>query len=85
MQSFTEVISRLGGPAAVALILNAKVDTVRKMAERDSVPTEHWQALIDVARDKRVRGVTYAGLAKMKRPRLKRGTSATAKKRARSS
>lgn len=75
MQSFTEVIARLGGPEAVAPIIGAKADTVRKMSERDSVPPEYWPALIDVARDKRVRGITLAKLAKMKRPRKVRSPS----------
>lgn len=75
MQSFTEVISRLGGPDVVAPILKAKVDTVRKMAWRNSVPSDYWPSLIDFARDQRVAGVTYARLAKLKKPRKARAPS----------
>lgn len=69
MQSYSDLIARLGGPAGVAPIIGAKVETVRKMADRESIPSQYWAALITAARTKRVSGVTFASLAGMKKPR----------------
>lgn len=69
MDSFTAIIEVLGGPSVVASAINANTEAVRKMARRNSVNTEYWEGLIELARERRVSGVTYAALTKIKPPR----------------
>lgn len=69
MNTFSDIIARLGGPSGLAPIIGANPEAIRKMAQRESVPSEYWPALIDAARAKRVRGVTLAKLTQMKTPR----------------
>lgn len=62
MDSFSSVITALGGPAVVGPAIDAEADTVRKMAARRSVRSKYWPALIRLARVKKVAGVTTANL-----------------------
>lgn len=69
MDTFSQIIARLGGPAIVASLIEAKHEAVRKMAKRESIPPEYWPALIDAARAKRMSGVTLAKLSRLRKPR----------------
>jgi hypothetical protein len=69
MDSFSTIIQALGGPSVVASAINANTEAVRKMARRNSVNTEYWESLIELARERRVAGITYAALTKIKPPR----------------
>lgn len=53
----------------MASAIKANTEAVRKMARRNSVSSEYWHDLIELARERRVAGVTYAVLTKIKPPR----------------
>lgn len=66
------IIELLGGTRAVLDKLNAlrsvnagpmPLTTVASWAARESIPIDHWPALIELAREKRTPGVTYETLA----------------------
>jgi hypothetical protein len=63
MHSFTEVIDRLGGSAAVARGLGRRAGTVRQWRNRNSVPPVHWSRLVAYARARGEAGVTHEILA----------------------
>jgi hypothetical protein len=65
------IIELLGGTRPVLDKLNAlrlasagsmPLTTVASWAARESIPIEHWPALIELAREKRIAGVTYESL-----------------------
>ncbi len=45
MRSHSEII-RTVGEAAVAQLLNVPALTVRSWAQRDSIPSKHWETLV---------------------------------------
>ncbi|MFO1080828.1 MAG: hypothetical protein U1E23_09410 [Reyranellaceae bacterium] len=63
MQSFCDLIDKLGGPVVLAPVLGQTQDAVRKMRARNRVAPMHWRALIDLAREQGVRGVTVERIA----------------------
>lgn len=82
MDSFSSIIDALGGPAVVAPAISANTEAVRKMASRNSVRPEYWERLIDLARERRVAGVTYAALTRIAPPRKRREPNKTKRARA---
>jgi hypothetical protein len=65
MDSFSSLFKALGGPDEVARKLNRTPDAIYKMAQRQSVMPKHWPLLVELARDKKVRGVTLDSLARI--------------------
>jgi hypothetical protein len=65
MDSFSSLFKALGGPDEVARKLNLTSDAVYKMAQRHSVRPKHWAPLVELARDRKVRGVTLDSLARI--------------------
>lgn len=63
MHSFADLITNLGGPAAVAKATDAEPGAVRQWKARGSIPPAYWPAIIKLADEKSVRGVTVASLA----------------------
>lgn len=65
MDSFSSLFDALGGTLEVARRLKVTPDAVRKMAQRQSIPTKHWAPLIELASDKHVPGVTLDKFARI--------------------
>lgn len=68
----TEVIKKLGGPAAVAAMLGRPYTTVHSWQHRKVIPPSAWAELVAVAREKRVRGLTFEALAAMPKPKRRK-------------
>lgn len=69
-QSFTAIVALWPSPDTMAVELGAKVETVRKWRQRDSIPADWWLAVVEGAKR---RGETLtvndmAELAARKRP-----------------
>lgn len=62
MQSFTDIIKALGGPKTVSSALEVPFPTVQSWVARDSIPMTAFQKVADLAKQKRVKGVTVASL-----------------------
>lgn len=62
--SFREVVDLWSSPDALAQDIGAKVETVRKWRQRDSIPAEWWLAVIAAAR-KREAVLTAGEMAEM--------------------
>lgn len=65
MNSFSSVINRLGGAAAVAKFVGEQPGTIQQMKSRESVRPKYWPGLIAMARKKKIAGVTHAALAQI--------------------
>lgn len=65
MDSFASVIDRLGGAVEVSRHLGISADGVRKLMKRNAMPYRHWPKLVDLAAQKRVRGVSVPKLAEI--------------------
>jgi len=65
MNTFSDVVSKLGGPAVVADHLGMTPDGVRKLAKRNAMPTKHWPKLILLAEQQKVRGLSANTLARI--------------------
>lgn len=50
VQSFRHIIGLWPSPDALAVDIGAKVETVRKWRQRDSIPADRWLAVIDAAK-----------------------------------
>lgn len=62
MESHTQIVNAIGVDA-IADRTGVKPIGVKRWAQRDRIPPEHWVAVVDIARQNRVRGVTYEQLA----------------------
>lgn len=76
MDSFSTLIDRLGGRSVVAAAIGSNAEAVRKMSERNNIRPEYWPALIGLAREKRISGVSFASLTKIAPPRKKKARAA---------
>ena len=65
MDSFSSLFKALGGPDEVARKLNLTSYAVLKMAQRQSVMPKHWPPLVELARAKKVQGVSLDTLARI--------------------
>lgn len=70
MTTFSSLIDRLGGAAAVARFMADRgtpvaAGTIQQMKMRDRVNVRYWPALIDMAAEQGVAGITYPALVKM--------------------
>lgn len=61
--SVDELIETLGDTGAVASALGLAPSTVSSWRARRSIPSDHWPALVDLARSKEINGVTFEELA----------------------
>lgn len=64
-KGFAQLFVRLGGAAAVARFAGLKPGTVQQMKARDSVQPRYWPALIAMARQAKVAGVTHDTLIQL--------------------
>ncbi len=51
IRRFRDVIDACGAASVLARALGLQVTTVQKWRDRDSIPVEHWQKVMDVARE----------------------------------
>ena len=65
METAAELIDALGGVTYVSERLRLPVSTVGTWRTRNAVPVKRWLGLIELAREKRVAGVTYESLTLM--------------------
>ena len=65
MQSFSDIIDRLGGSTALARALDRPAGTVRQWRNRNSVPAWQWSRLVSVARARGLTSVTPEALAEI--------------------
>lgn len=63
MQSFSSLITQLGGPTVVAADLGLSRETVQKMKERDSIKPKRWPEFVRLAQKRGLDDVTIASLA----------------------
>lgn len=67
--TFGEVITALGGNAALGRTLGIGASAVSEMRRRDSIPAEYWRAIVDAAAAKGRADITLEALSGMVRPR----------------
>ena len=65
MRSASDFIDALDGSTAVAALLDLPATTVASWKSRNSIPVQHWSALIQSAEAKGVAGITLETLAKL--------------------
>lgn len=63
MQSFSNIITKLGGPSAFAVILGTTQQNVSQMRQRNLIPPRFWPATVKAAKEKGLEGVTFENLA----------------------
>lgn len=65
METFAEIIDRLGGYAVVAAEMKIRPTTVQSWRTRRSIPPADWLAVVELAERKGVPGVTLDRLAEL--------------------
>ena len=58
MNTFRDVIDCWQSNQILADDIGEKLGTVRKWRVRDSIPPDKWEAVIDMARRRRIKGIT---------------------------
>lgn len=67
-----EIIEKLGGPGTVAARLNKPYTTVHSWLQRQYIPPRVWSEIVQVAREQRVKGLTFETLAALPRPKRRK-------------
>ena len=67
-----QIIEKLGGTGTVAALLNKPYTTVHSWQQRDWIPPRVWPEIVEAARERRVKGLTFEALAKLPRPKKAR-------------
>lgn len=65
MESFSSLITALGGPTEVAAALGMNAGTVQKMKDRDSIKPKRWPQFIKLAQERGLSNVTLESLARL--------------------
>ena len=65
MKSVTELVDDLGGPTAVASLLDLPETTVSSWKIRNRLPVRYWPQFISLAADKKLKGVNYHALVRL--------------------
>lgn len=65
MDSFSLLITALGGPTEVATALDLAAGTVQKMRERNSIHPKHFPSFVKLAEQRGLKGVTLETLARL--------------------
>ena len=81
MRSFLEILDALGGLTAVATALKLPLTTVSSWKARSFIPSDYWDDLVNLARQRGVKGITLTLFAELaaKRALTKRGTRTTSR------
>jgi lipoate synthase len=77
MDSFSLLITALGGPTAVARELELGTPSVQKMRERNSVHPKHFPAFVKLAEKRGLPGVTLESLARLSQQAAQTEAAAT--------
>lgn len=65
-KTVSDIFDALGGPAAVARLLELKgTSTASEMKRRGRIPVEHWPALVAVGVSRSADWLTYEALVQM--------------------
>jgi hypothetical protein len=75
MQTFSDLIKALGGPKSVSAALEMPFPTVQSWVARDSIPMSAWPKVADLAKAKRLKGVTVASLTALAIEKKSRSTA----------
>lgn len=74
MNTFAQLITEWpDGRAGFARDLGLSYATVQSMELRDSISTDYWPAITDLAQEKGVAGISTARLMEMRQARRERG------------
>ena len=65
MNDFASVVNKLGGAVEVSRHLGISADGVRKLVKRNAMPYRHWPRLVELAAQKKVRGLSVPKLAEI--------------------
>jgi hypothetical protein len=72
MESVSELIEPLGGTSAVAAALALPVTTVSSWKVRDQLPSRYWAPIINLARERRIAGISLERLVELHSPKRRR-------------
>jgi hypothetical protein len=72
METFADIVDRLGGYAVVAAEMKMRPTTVQSWRARNSIPPSDWLAVVELAKRLGVPGVTLDVLAKIAKPRTRK-------------
>lgn len=62
MHSFSDIIAKWPGLTVFAVDMDVPITTAQSWRDRDSIPNARWKRLVEKARARGIRGVTYAVL-----------------------
>lgn len=65
MKTAATIVKELGGSTALASALSLPATTVASWRSRESIPPQHWSALVARAKAMGIKGVTFEALAKL--------------------
>lgn len=72
MDTVEALIAALGGTATVCSAASVERNTVVYWQHRERIPPEHWDALIALAMERKVKGVDHTLMLKLHKPRKPR-------------
>jgi hypothetical protein len=62
MMTFSSIFDAFGGPAALGRALGITTEHAVQMRRRNSIPPEHWPALVEIAQREGMQGITTEAL-----------------------
>ena len=65
MNSVPEIIEAFGGNTAFGKIIGKRASTASEMKRAKSIPSRYWVRIVDVARARRIPGITFGKLAEL--------------------
>ena len=65
MHSFSDVILKWPGLTVFAADMGVPVTTAQSWRDRDSIPNARWKKLIEKARGRGIKGVSYSTLGQL--------------------
>jgi hypothetical protein len=68
VDSFSSLITALGGPTIVADALGMRSGTVQKMKDRNSIKPKHWPKFVELAEQRGLEGITLGLLMRLSAP-----------------
>lgn len=65
MMTVADIIEAFGGPTSLGDAIDARPQAVVNMRARESIPSRYWPALVRVAAERDIDGITLEALADM--------------------
>lgn len=75
MNTVEDVFTQFKGTSAFAGALGLNLSTASEMRRRSSIPVRYWPKLVDAARERGIRGVSYDVLVAMHAPAQARASA----------